>query len=91
MTGDLGFLAVRVVNVVCDDTGVVSLRGASASPADRSADSSVLVMASRHAVSSAVSGFLVPGFVHLVAFPIFASDSIAIGEASGQRLSPIHF
>ena len=40
---------------------------------------------------SAVAACLVHRFVHLVAFLMFASDSIAIGEASSQRLSPIHF
>jgi hypothetical protein len=51
----------------------------------------VLVMTQDIPCPSAVSAFLVPRFVHVLAFLIFASDSIAIGEASGQRLSPIHF
>jgi hypothetical protein len=51
----------------------------------------VRVMTYDMSCPSAVSAFLVPRFVHVVAFLMFASDSIAIGAASGQRLSPIHF
>ncbi len=41
---------------------------------------------------SAVSAFFVLPFGgQVVSLLVFASDSIDIGEASGQRLSPIHF